>query len=68
MRLSEPEREWVLAELNASLEPPMSPEQEAALLELLEHRRAEYLSGRAETVSFEEVMAKAWAKLAAKEP
>lgn len=41
----------------------MSPEQEAAVLELLESRRAEYLAGRATLVDADEVMRQARALL-----
>ncbi len=62
--LPEAERDWLASELSASLEMAMTPEQEAALVELLEHRRAEFLAGRAELIPAEEVFAQALATMA----
>lgn len=63
LRLPETEREWLAAELSESSMPPMTPEQGAAVLELLESRRADYLAGRDAGVDADEVMAKARAML-----
>jgi putative addiction module component (TIGR02574 family) len=63
LQLPEVEREWMVAELSDSLEPAMTPEQEAAVLALLESRRAEYLAGRATLVDADVVMARAKALL-----
>lgn len=63
LQLPDADREWMAAELSDSLEPAMTPEQEAAVLALLESRRAEYLAGRATLVDADEVMARAKALL-----
>jgi putative addiction module component (TIGR02574 family) len=63
LQLPETEREWMAAELSDSLETPMTLEQEAAVLALLESRRAEYLAGRATLMDADVVMAQAKALL-----
>ncbi len=63
LQLPETDREWMAAELSDSLEFAMTPEQEAAVLALLESRRAEYLAGRAMLVDADVVMAQAKALL-----
>ncbi len=59
LELPETDREWMVSQLSESLDPVMSPEQEAAVLELLDSRRAEYLAGRATLVDADEVMRQA---------
>lgn len=57
------EREFVALQLVASLEEAADPAQERELLAELERRRADYLAGKLETVSMEQVMAEAMARL-----
>ena len=63
LQLPESDREWMAAELSDSLEFTMTPEQEAAVLSMLESRRAEYLAGHATLVDAGVVMAQAKALL-----
>lgn len=63
LQLPETDREWMATQLSDSLDPIMTPEQEAAVLELLDSRRAEYLAGRGTLVDADEVMRQAKALL-----
>ncbi|NBV24207.1 MAG: hypothetical protein EBS05_20105 [Proteobacteria bacterium] len=62
-RLSPEEREFVAEQLVASLTDEFDPVFDQALLAELERRRADYLAGKLETISLEEVMAQAHARL-----
>ncbi|MFA6543558.1 MAG: addiction module protein [Limisphaerales bacterium] len=62
-RLSPAEREFVAEQLVASLTDEFDPALDQTLLVELERRRADYLAGRVETISLEEVMAQAHARL-----
>ena len=63
MRLSPTERIELADNLTASLSETFGSEQDHAILELLEQRRADYLAGRGEMHTAEEVSARAWAML-----
>lgn len=62
-KLSPEEREFVAEQLVATLAEEFDPARDQALLEELERRRGDYLSGKLETISLEDVMAQARARL-----
>jgi len=63
LQLSAQERIELADMLAANLGESFGSEQDRAILELLEKRRADYLAGRAEMHTAEEVSARAWAML-----
>ena len=62
-RLSPSERIELADLLASNLADSFGTEQDHAILELLEQRRADYLAGRGEMHTAEEVSARAWAML-----
>ncbi len=63
MQLSPTERIELADLLASNLTESFGSEQDHAILELLEQRRADYLAGRGEMHTAEEVSARAWAML-----